>query len=76
MGALESEIYLASFNELIRQGSTEPGYTPIIRTNNPAGHGTWEVGKKVERYVPTLEKSCNIVMTYICPTKENNPFCD
>uniref|UniRef100_A0A0G4FXE2 Peptidase M24 domain-containing protein n=1 Tax=Chromera velia CCMP2878 TaxID=1169474 RepID=A0A0G4FXE2_9ALVE len=59
-GALESDIFLASMTGLVRHGSEEPGYAPIVRTSEWAGHGTWEVGKRVGRGLVFLEMSGNV----------------
>ncbi len=59
-GALESEIYMASLTAMIGAGSEEPAYTPIVRTDEPAGHGTWEVGKRVKKGLVFLEMSANL----------------
>lgn len=59
-GALESEIYLASLSAMIDAGSEEPAYTPIVRTDEPAGHGTWEVGKRIKKGLVFLEMSANL----------------
>ncbi|MCF8112600.1 MAG: Xaa-Pro peptidase family protein [Desulfotignum sp.] len=60
IGELESSIFMQSLNAMIARGSEEPAYSPIIRTDEPAGHGSWEVGKRVKKGLVFLEMSANI----------------
>jgi Xaa-Pro aminopeptidase len=45
-GSLLSDVYLHAYNALIRSGSEEPAYLPIVRSSDPAGHGQWEVNER------------------------------
>lgn len=59
-GVLLSELCATSFSTMLEQGSEEPSYLPIIRTTDPSGHGSWEVGERVQSGLIFLEMAASV----------------
>lgn len=44
---LLSDLHILALRELLAAGSEPPSYDPVVRTTDPSGHGSWEVGERV-----------------------------